>query len=168
MSKLHPEDRKLGESLYRDTRRLPWSKEEYEEAYKMLQKEHYREFLKESKIDLGIVVRTPSKEEKPLPLPLPDAGNEIQLHYDYDGGNWKFDDDWVDACINAIYASYRVGDIGIDPETGEVRGVLIPKDSEKKFLGWVSDCALHIQTETFQRMLLNSLLLVLAQSIRDQ
>lgn len=146
--KQHPEDRKLVESLYRDTRRLPWSREEYEEAYKMLQKEHYREFLKESKIDLSILVGTPSKEEKSLPLPLPDAGNEIQLHYDYDDGNWIFDDGWADASINAIYANHKVGDIGVDPETGEVRRVLIPKKSKKQFLGWVSDCALHIQTET--------------------
>jgi len=152
--KVLPEDGKLAESLYRDYLRVPWTVEEYEAAYEMLRKEHYLEYLKEEGIDLDVVARNyldwKKKREKQPPLPLPDAGNEIKLMRFYDG-SWIPDDNWDGAAIEALSVDNAVGNVGVDPITGEVRRVQVNKKGDQRFLGWVSDCALHIETETASR-----------------
>jgi hypothetical protein len=151
--KVLPEDGKLAESLYRDYLRVPWTVEEYEAAYEMLRKEHYLEYLKEEGIDLDVVARNYldwKKREKQPPLPLPDAGNEIKLMRCYDG-SWIPDDNWDGATIGAISVDNALGNVGVDPITGEVRRVQVNKKGDQRFLGWISDCALHIETETVSR-----------------
>jgi hypothetical protein len=116
------EDKPFGESLV-DKAIVGghFSKEEYKRAYRMLDSDYYKDQLLEGQRDFSLIPR-----EKPP-------------------------GDIEEPAIKPIDKKEKVGSIGVDRNTWQVMSVgeiEKPSGGSEKYLVWISDCAVHIHTET--------------------